>query len=80
MARKRSSRVTMHKKGRRPISFKRGALHRELHVPEGQPIPESKKRAALAGKYGPLARKRANFGFRGALAAGRRKARGKRRR
>lgn len=82
MSHRRRMRVTMRKKGRKPISFKKGALHRQLHVPEGQPIPESKKRAALAGRYGPQAKKRAVFGFKGALAKGRatRRKRGGRRR
>ncbi len=58
--------------GKTPISFKRGALHRQLGVPMGQKIPNSKKAAALAGELGPLAKKRAAFAFKGALAAGRR--------
>lgn len=62
--------------GKAPITFRAGALHRQLGVPAGQPIPPSKKRAALAGRYGPLAKRRAVFAFRGALAAGRRLARG----
>jgi hypothetical protein len=72
-----SKTVTISKRGKKPIKFKRGALHRQLGVPEGQPIPESKKRAALAGKYGPLARKRAIFAFKGALKKGRQTARKK---
>lgn len=38
-----------------------GALHRQLHVPEGKKIPASKMRAAREGKYGKKAQKRANF-------------------
>lgn len=72
---KRARTVTVRAKGKKPISFEEGALHRQLGVPEGQPIPESKKRAALAGRYGPLAKKRAVLAFRGALAQGRRTAR-----
>ena len=68
--------VTMKAKGREPISFKRGALHSQLGVPQGEPIPAKKKAAALAGKYGPLAKKRAIFAFKGALAAGRKTAGG----
>jgi len=68
-----SKRVTMRKKGKEPISFEKGALHKQLGVPEGKPTPEAKKRAALAGEYGPLAKKRAVFAFKGALAAGRKK-------
>ena len=63
--------VTMRAKGKKPISFKKGALHRALGVPEGKKIPPGKKRAALQGKYGAKAKKQANFGFKGALAAGR---------
>ena len=66
--------VTMSAPGKKPISFKKGALHSQLGVPQGKPIPSSKKRAALAGDYGSLAKKRANFGFKGALAAGRKTA------
>ncbi len=63
--------VTMRKKGARPMTFKKGALHRQLGVPEGQPIPAAKREAALSGKLGALAKKRATFGFKGALKAGR---------
>lgn len=69
--RRKLARVTITKKGQKPITFKKGALHRQLGVPEGQPIPAAKKRAALAGKLGPLAKKRAEFAFKGALKAGR---------
>lgn len=62
------------KKGQTGMSFQKGALHRQLHVPEGEKIPAEKREAALAGKYGPQAKRRANFGFKGALAAGRRTA------
>lgn len=54
-----------------PLTFKRGALHSQLGVPQDEPIPAAKKRKALAGGYGPLAKKRASFAFTGALAAGR---------
>lgn len=63
--------TTISKKGSKPMTFKKGALHRQLDVPEGEPIPAGKKRAALRGDYGPQAKKRANFGFRGALKKGR---------
>lgn len=69
--------VTIQRKGSKPMTFKGGALHSQLGVPQGKPIPPGKKRAALAGKYGPLAKKRANFAFRGALAAGRKTAKKK---
>ena len=58
-------------KGKKALKFKEGALHAQLDVPNGQKIPEPKKAAALDGKYGELAKKRANFAFSGALAAGR---------
>jgi len=63
----------MKAKGKKPISFKEGALHSALSVPQGEPIPPGKKAAALAGKYGPKVKKMAVFAFRGALAAGRKK-------
>lgn len=43
------------------ISFKKGGLHQSLGVPEGQPIPADKMSAALAGKYGPKAKKQAQL-------------------
>lgn len=67
---------TISAKGKPPIKFHPGALHEQLGVPQGEPIPSGKKAAALAGKYGPLAKKRANFAFKGALAAGRKTAHG----
>jgi hypothetical protein len=66
--------VTIAAKGKEPMTFKKGALHTQLGIAQDEPIPAEKRAAALAGKYGPLAKKRANFGFRGALAAGRRTA------
>lgn len=69
--------VTISAKGKEPMRFKGGALHRQLGVPEGEPIPEGKKREALSGAAGPLAKKRAAFAFKGALAAGRRTAAGR---
>jgi len=65
------ARVTIRKKGKRPLSFKRGGLHESLGVPQGQPIPPGKKAAALRGEYGPKAKKQAVFAFKGALATGR---------
>ena len=59
------------RKGFNRIVGRKGALHRQLGVPEGEPIPEGKKAAALAGRFGPLAKRRAVTAFRGALAAGR---------
>ena len=34
------------------ITFKKGGPHQTTGTPMGQPIPASKKQAALAGKYG----------------------------
>lgn len=63
--------VTIKKKGKKPITFRKGALHRALGVPEGEPIPPGKKKAALAGKYGPKVKRMAVFAFKGALKKGR---------
>jgi hypothetical protein len=52
---------TIHKSGEKPIKFHPGALHAELGVKQGEKIPASKMQAALSGKKGPLAEKRANF-------------------
>ena len=62
------------KKSQKPITFRKSALHKALGVPEGEKIPESKKRAALAGKYGPKVKRMAVFAFKGALAQGRKTA------
>lgn len=43
------------------MHMKKGALHRELGVPEGQKIPASKLRAAAAGKDGKQAQRRAHL-------------------
>jgi hypothetical protein len=63
------------RKGQKQIAFTKGGLHESLGVPQGQPIPAGKKAAALAGKYGPKAKKQATLAFKGALAAGRATAR-----
>lgn len=49
------------RKGKKPIAFKKGGLHETLNVPQGKKIPESKMKAALAGKYGSKAKKQAQF-------------------
>jgi hypothetical protein len=51
----------IHKEGKKPISFHPGGLHESTHTPMGQKIPESKRRAALHGSYGPKALKQALF-------------------
>ena len=57
--------------GKKPIAFKKGALHKALGVPQGENIPASKKAAALAGRYGPKVKRMAVFAYKGALAKGR---------
>lgn len=47
--------------GKKPLAFKKGALHVQLEVPQGEKIPVSKLKAAAVGKHGPLAKKRALF-------------------
>jgi hypothetical protein len=62
--RRRSTRygyVRPRRKGQKTIRFKKGALHRQLGVPAGRKIPASKMRAARAGRYGKLAKRRALF-------------------
>lgn len=41
------------------IKFQKGGLHDSLGVPEGQPIPAAKMKAALAGQFGPKAKRQA---------------------
>jgi hypothetical protein len=60
-------------KGQSPVRFRPGALHSQLGVPQGEKIPAAKMAAAKAGRYGPMAQRRANFAT-GMLAAGRRTA------
>jgi len=52
---------TITKKGKKPITFQKGGLHKSLGVPQGKPIPASKKAAALRGDYGKKAQKQARF-------------------
>jgi hypothetical protein len=60
-------------KGKAPVKFKAGGLHRSLGVPAGETIPAAKMAAAKAGDYGPKAQKQANLAT-GMLAAGRKTA------
>ena len=53
--------VRMHKKGKKDITFHEGGLHQSTHTPAGQKIPASKVEAAAEGKYGPKAKKQAQF-------------------
>lgn len=60
---KAGQRVTLQpkKKGQKKITYTKGGLHKSLSVPQGEPIPKSKLRAALAGQYGPTAKKQAQM-------------------
>lgn len=49
------------KPDQKPIRFKRGGLHESTGTPAGKKIPAAKKLAALKGKFGSLAKKRAQF-------------------
>lgn len=49
------------KAGQKKISFVKGGLHASTGTPQGKKIPASKKAAAIAGKYGPKAKKQAGF-------------------
>jgi hypothetical protein len=69
-----AEKVVIKAKGKEPMTFKKGALHAQLGISQDEPIPAEKKREALSGKLGGLARRRAQFAFKGALAAGRRTA------
>jgi len=71
--------VTIRAKGKKPLSFTKGKLHRLLGVPQDKKIPQSKVKAALAGKYGPEAKKAAVFAFKGPLKKGRQTASKRRR-
>lgn len=55
------ARITIKEKGKKPMSFTKGNLHKAVHVPQGTKIPASKMRAAAAGKYGAKAKKEALF-------------------
>lgn len=66
--------IVLKGRGRKTVTMRKGALHRALGVPEDQPIPETKKHAALTGAYGPKVKKMAVAAFKGILAAGRRTA------
>lgn len=49
------------KKGQKTIKYRPGGLHASTGTPKGQKIPKSKLRAALAGRYGPKAKKQADM-------------------
>lgn len=60
---KMGSRVTLKptKPGQKKITFKAGGLHQSTGTPTGQKIPAAKRAKALAGGYGPKAKKQAMF-------------------
>ncbi len=66
------------RRGQKKIRFRPGALHAQLGVAQGKKIPAGMMADARAGKYGPLAQRRANFarhvltGSLGKAASGRR--------
>lgn len=49
------------KKGQKKITFNKGGLHKTLGIPQGQKIPATKMAGALAGNFGPKAKKEAQF-------------------
>jgi hypothetical protein len=61
-------------RGKKPIAFTKGGLHKSLGVPQGEKIPQSKLNAALRGDYGKKAQKQARFAT-NVLAKGQRTAR-----
>jgi hypothetical protein len=68
--------VVIKKKGKPAIGFKKGGLHSSLGIAQGEKIPASKMKAALAGKYGEKAKKQAEFA-KNVLAKGRKTVRRK---
>lgn len=52
---------TIRKKGKPSITFTPGGLHSSTGTPKGQPIPAAKKAKALAGGFGPKAKRQAQF-------------------
>ena len=57
----RNATVKPTKKGQKPITFQKGGLHASTGTPAGKKIPASKRKKALAGGYGPKAKKQAQF-------------------
>ena len=70
---KSGGKATISAKGKTPVTFAKGGLHRSLGVPQGQKIPAAKMAAAAKGSYGPQAQKQASMAT-GMLAAGRKTA------
>ncbi len=63
----------MRAKGKKPVTFQKGGLHKTTGTPMGEKIPASKMRKAKAGGYGPKGKKQAVMAT-GMLAKGRRTA------
>ena len=61
MAKKEYQTMKPTKKGQKPIRFEKGGMHKTTGTPMGQPIPKGKIAAAAAGRYGPKAKKQAQF-------------------
>lgn len=63
MARKTSKTTTLRPKkpGQKKITFTKGGLHASTGTPQGKKIPAAKMKKALAGGYGPKAKKQAQF-------------------
>ncbi|WP_042400176.1 hypothetical protein [Streptacidiphilus carbonis] len=58
---KSKGKQTIKSPGKKAVTFKKGALHKQLGVPADKPIPPGKMAAAQRGDFGPTAAKRANF-------------------
>jgi hypothetical protein len=70
---KKSNKIVLRSKGKKPIVMNKGGLHRSLGVPEGENIPQGLMAGALSGRYGSKAKKQA-VAAKGVLAKGRRTA------
>lgn len=72
---KKTKKVTMKpkKKGQKKVTFQEGGLHKSTGTPMGQKIPQAKIAKALAGGFGPKAKKQAVMA-KGMLAKGRKTA------
>jgi len=86
----------LRKKGKKPIRFVAGGLHRSLGIPQGEKIPMSLVRKLIRAEVGETVtnptskgrkrikvttriKRQVTLGFKGALAAGRRKVQRRRR-
>lgn len=52
---------TITKKGKKPIKFEEGGLHKSTGTPAGEKIPASKIAKAASGDLGPKAQKQVQF-------------------